>query len=315
MSKKALIVGHTGQDGYYLIQILENEGFKVYGVSSSSTYSNDNYIVPEGSINDSKYCDILIQEIQPDHLYFLAALHQSSIESNVDDLLFYKQTINTNSIAYLNFLHSINIYRKNCNVFYASSSHIFGGTTFSEQNELTPLCPISIYGVSKVLGMNFSDLYRTKGINCSVGILYNHESPRRASKFVSKKIVETAVKIKFGQADNLVLGDLGATIDWGYAPDYMKAAFLLLESNKSGNYIVSSGCLHTVKDFVSLVFSYLNLDYLEYVSVDKNIIQKKNTTVLKGDNTKLKQETNWSNSVTFEEMIRVLVDSELSNFK
>lgn len=311
MTKKALIIGHTGQDGYYLTQLLLNKQYQVYGLSSTETYYSDGHGFDFGSLLSIEYANKIIQTIQPDELYYLAAVHQSSIEQNFDDLPFYKSTLDVNSNAYLNVLNSIAKYSPKTKVFYAASSHIFGGTETILQNEGTPICPISIYGVSKVLGMNFTELYRQKGIDASVGILYNHESPKRHSKFVSKKIVETAVKIHLKEADELVLGDLSANIDWGYAPDYMLAAHLIVNSNSPGNYIISSGTLHTVKDFVEIVFNQLNLDWTKYVKENKSIILKRSVTILQGDNSKLKSITNWSPSVDLKGMIKILVDAEL----
>lgn len=311
MTKKALIVGHTGQDGFYLTQILESRNYQVYGLSSSATYVTDGSKFQQGNLLDTAYAESLIELIQPDELYYLAAVHQSSIEQNFDDLSFYKQTLDVNANAYLNTLNALIKFAPDCKVFYASSSHIFGGTSTQVQNEDTPVCPVSIYGVSKVLGMHFTELYRQKGLDASCGILYNHESPRRLSKFVSKKIVETAVKIYKKEADELVLGDLSASIDWGYAPDYMLAAHLIVNSGHPGNYVISSGHLYTVKDFVEAVFAYLNLNWQDYVRENKVIILKRSVTILKGDNSKLKSTTNWNNSVDLKGMIAILIEAEL----
>lgn len=312
MTKKALIVGHTGQDGFYLTQLLESKQYLVYGLSSNSIYATDGSAFEHGSLLDVSYAEAIIKQLQPDELYYLAAVHQSSVEQSTDDLPFFKQTLDVNANAYLHVLNSLLKQAPACKVFYAASSHIFGGTTTTVQNEDTPVCPVSIYGISKVLGMQLSDLYRQKGMEVSVGILYNHESPRRLSKFVSKKIVETAVKIYKKEASELVLGDLSATIDWGYAPDYMLAAHLMLNAGQPGNYIVSSGSLHTVQDFVEAVFQRLGLDWREYVKENKGIILKRSVTILKGDNTKLKTNCGWSASVDLKGMIDILVQAELN---
>lgn len=311
MTKKALIVGHTGQDGFYLTQLLESRNYQVYGLSSSAAYVSDGSEFQQGNLLDVSYAESLIELIQPDELYYLAAVHQSSVEQSFDDLSFYKQTLDVNANAYLNVLNALVKLAPACKVFYASSSHIFGGTSTQVQNEDTPVCPVSIYGVSKVLGMHFTELYRQKGLDASCGILYNHESPRRLSKFVSKKIVETAVKIYKKEADELVLGDLNASIDWGYAPDYMLAAHLIVNAGQPGNYVISSGHLYTVKDFVEAVFAYLNLNWQDYVRENKGIILKRSVTILKGDNSKLKSATNWSNSVDLKGMIAILIEAEL----
>ncbi len=311
VSPKALIIGHTGQDGSYLKAHLKAQSYEVYGVSSTQFDANGIIEAPNGRIEDSAYIESLIKNIQPDEVYFFAALHQSSIEQNHSDLAFYEATIQTNAMAWLYVLEACYQFQSNAKLFFASSSHVFGATTAPIQTELTPFAPVSIYGISKVLGMQFSDMYRAKGLQCYCGIFYNHESPLRASKFVSKKIVQTAVAIKQGKAHELVLGDLSAKIDWGYAPDYVRAAHMLLQSKQAGNYIISSGQLHTVNDFVELVFKALELNPNDFVKVNQQLIQKISTTVLLGDNSKLKAATQWQASIGFEEMVQLLVNAEL----
>lgn len=311
MKKKALIIGHSGQDGFYLTQTLEAQNYEVFGVSNSSRLNLDDLDIGEGLVTDFAFCEKLFNQTQPDELYYLAALHQSSIEQSYDNLNFYKNTIDVNANGLLNFLECIVKYKLDCRLFYASSSHIFGGTSSLIQNEETPYCPVSIYGVSKVLGMQYCDLYRQKGVFCSVGVFYNHESPRRTSKFVSKKIIETAVKISKGEVSELILGDLSAKIDWGFAPDFVKAVHGIMQLNQSGVFIISSGSLHTIEDFVSIAFDQLNLDWRDYVKVNSNIILKKSVTVLQGDNSKLKRVINWKASISFKQMVEVLLANEL----
>jgi GDPmannose 4,6-dehydratase len=311
LKKKALIIGHSGQDGFYLTQTLEAQNYDVFGVSNSSRLNLDDLDIGEGLVTDFAFCEKLFNQTQPDELYYLAALHQSSIEQSYDNLNFYKNTIDVNANGLLNFLECIVKYKLDCRLFYASSSHIFGGTSSLIQNEETPYCPVSIYGVSKVLGMQYCDLYRQKGVFCSVGVFYNHESPRRTSKFVSKKIIETAVKISKGEVSELILGDLSAKIDWGFAPDFVKAVHGIMQLNQSGVFIISSGSLHTIEDFVSIAFEQLNLDWRDYVKVNSNIILKKSVTVLQGDNSKLKRVINWKASISFKQMVEVLLANEL----
>jgi GDPmannose 4,6-dehydratase len=300
LKKRALIIGHSGQDGFYLTQTLEAQNYEVFGFSNSSRLNLDDLDVGEGLITDFAFCEKVFTAILPDEVYYLAALHQSSIEKSYDDLSFYKETIDVNANGLLNFLECIVKHKLDCKLFYASSSHIFGGTSTLLQNEETPYCPVSIYGVSKALGMQYCDLYRQKGVFCSVGVFYNHESPRRSSKFISK-----------GEASELVLGDLSAKIDWGFAPDYVKAAHAILQVSESGVFVISSGSLHTIEDFVGIAFDQLNLNWKDYVKVNSNIILKKSVTVLQGDNSKLKRVTNWEASLTFKQMVEVLVATEL----
>ncbi len=315
MKKKALIIGHTGQDGHYLIELLNNKGYEICGISRSEIYSNTDLKLNSGDILDNRYTDELISVFRPDELYYLAALHQSSVEQSIDDLSFYRATINVNAMGLLNFLSSIDKFHKKCKVFYASSSHIFGATRSETQDEFTAFCPVSIYGVSKVLGMQYCELYRQKGVFCACGIFYNHESPKRESKFVSKKIVEAAVAIYNGSNTKLELGDLDARTDWGYAPDYVNAAFLMLQEETDGNYIVSSGELHTVRDFVRVAFSELGLSWEDHVAVNQNIILKKSVTVLYGNNQKLKDNCKWIPTLNFKEMVSELVKAELGRVR
>ncbi|HEY1045601.1 MAG TPA: GDP-mannose 4,6-dehydratase [Bacteroidia bacterium] len=312
MKRTALIIGHTGQDGSYLSELLEQRSYQVYGISSHHLLIPEEGLkIKQGSITDPAYCDEIIQTLKPDEIYYLAAVHQSSIEKSHDDLPFNRLTIDVNANGLMNVLNSVLMHSKTSKVFFASSSHVFSGSESQSQSETTPYKPISIYGISKILGMNYAELYREKGVFCSCGIFYNHESPRRDSKFVTKKIVETAVSILNGEAEELVLGDLGAKIDWGYAPDYMLAAHLMLQLNEPEDFIVSSGKLHTVKDFVEITFNYLKLDWQNYVRENKGIILKRSVTVLQGDNSKLKSLCNWSPSVTFKEMVELIVMAEL----
>lgn len=311
MTRKALVIGHTGQDGTYLLKLLQDNGYESYGISSSSVYSSTGTEFNLGDLSDATYSSALLESLRPDLLFYLAAKHQSSIEVSYDDLPFFKETLKVNAENYMNLLNAVKMLGLQTKCFYASSSHVFAGTNSNIQDESTPLQPVSIYGVSKVLGMQLSDLYREKGVHCAVGIFYNHESPLRASKFVSKKIVETAVAIKLGKSNELVLGSLDAVIDWGYAPDYMQAALLILEKGKPENYVVSSGKLHTVRDFVAKVFEELSLDWNAYVRLNNSILLKKSTNVLLGNNEKLRNDTNWSPSVSFDEMISILVKAEL----
>lgn len=310
---KALIVGSEGQDGFYLRKYLENLNYDVLGITSNKVvpYNFDgNYT--NGSVTDSVFCDYIVSAFMPDEVYYFAAVHQASNETVVNELSFYNSTININAIGYLNLLQAGIKQSKQPKYFFASSSHVFAKSETSIQNENTKLEPNSIYGISKVLGMNFNELYRDKGMFCVSGIFYNHESPLRQEKFVSKKIISQAVDIYLKKRSNLVLGNLDAKIDWGYAPDYVEAAHKTLQQNESGNYIISSGQLNCIKDFVSIAFNELGLKWEDYVEVNQQIIQKLNTTTLQGDNTKLKNNCNWKPSINFEEMVKLLIHKEIS---
>ena len=196
MKKRALIIGHSGQDGFYLTKTLEAQNYEVFGVSNSSRLNLDDLDIGEGLITDYAFCEKLFNQIQPDELYYLAALHQSSIEQSYDDLSFYKNTIDVNANGLLNLLGCIVKYKLDCRLFYASSSHIFGGTSTLIQNEETPFCPVSIYGVSKVLGMQYCDLYRQKGVFCSVGIFITMNHLDALPNLYPKRLLKQQLKFQ-----------------------------------------------------------------------------------------------------------------------
>ncbi|MBW8050443.1 MAG: NAD-dependent epimerase/dehydratase family protein [Cytophagales bacterium] len=312
--KKAIIAGHTGQDGSYLYKYLHEKGCNIIGIASKSidTTHHQPGLSKHINIVERESVYKLIDNYQPDEIYYLAAVHQSSIDIQYDESELFKKSIEINLIALINFLEGIKKYSKSTRLFYAASSHIFGNPTESPQNELTPFRPNCIYGITKTAGVNTCHFYRTNyGIMASIGIFYNHESPIRSSKFVSKKIVETAVAIKNKTQHHLVIGDLNAKIDWGYALDYVKAMHKILQLNIADDFIISSGSIHTVGDFVRGVFGYLGLDWSEYVKEDPNLITKKPKKNLYGNNQKLKTMTGWDNTVSFNELIEIMVDAEL----
>jgi GDPmannose 4,6-dehydratase len=314
--KKALVVGHTGQDGFYITELLKNKGYAVTGVSSSSISSASPVAKAPVDIADFGQVSALIQKLEPDEVYYLAAVHQSSSDRAIEEGELFQKSISTNISAFVHFLESIRLHSRQTKIFYAASSHVFGNTNSRMQDENTALAPDCIYGITKAAGLNSARYYRSAHkLFASAGILYNHESPRRASKYVSKKIVETAVAIKRGEKSQLVLGNLDAMIDWGYAPDYMEAAWRILQSDRAEDFIISSGELHSVNDFVSAVFDYLGLDSEAYVTVNPELITKSRKKTLFGNNNKLITETGWSTSVNFLQLVKTLVDAELSQNK
>lgn len=311
--KKALIIGNTGQDGYYLTKLLKSKGYVVHGVGSK-TFSWTESVAPiDGSLLDSDFCQSVLKSLLPDEIYYLAAIHQASGENSESDLSFFKKTLDVNAYQYLTVIETCTRICPNVKVFFASSSHVFGNTKSLIQNEATLVQPISIYGVSKALGMNFSNMYREKGLFCSCGILYNHESPRRLEKFVSKKIVKSAVDIYLQKSKVLTLGNPNARIDWGYAPDYMEAAYRILQAKNPSNYVISSGATHTVAELAEIAFACLGLDWNQFAQVDQELIRKPQTTILQGDNSKLIAECGWEPSIDFKQMIEQMVQAELDS--
>jgi GDPmannose 4,6-dehydratase len=309
---KALIIGHTGQDGTYLWKLLSAKKYDLTGVSNSSALSSQTGNITAIDIRNYGEVERLIQSFQPDEIYYLAAVHQSSSDKQMEEGELFQKSIDINSKALVNFLEAIRLHSKQTKVFYAASSHIFGETTNPLQDETTPLNPNCVYGITKTMGIRACYFYRDNySVFASVGIFYNHESPLRASKYVSKKIVETAVAIKLGLKDKLILGNLDQRVDWGYAPDYVEAAYQILQLKAPGDFIISSGTTHSIKDFIEGVFTYLDLDWQKFVELNPHLITKKQKQNLAGNNKKLKNATGWENSVTFSGLIKILVDAEL----
>ena len=314
--KKALIIGHTGQDGTYLSRILSKKKYAVAGYSGKNAISFSGKKISTINILHPDKVEKLILKTKPEQVYFLAAVHQSSSDKHVDEGDLFRKSIELNFIALVNFLDAIRKHSIRTRIFYAASSHVFGNPGKKIQDEQTVLAPDSIYGTTKTAGIHACRYYRQRhGVFASVGIFYNHESPLRSSKFVSKKIVEAGVAIKLKKQSKLTLGDLNAKIDWGYAPDYMDAASRIMLLKKPGEFIVSSGEQHTVKEFVRGVFDYLGLDWKKYVTEQPGLITKKLQNNLFGDHSKLKSETKWKPAVSFQQLIRVMTDNELAKYE
>lgn len=312
--KKAVVVGHTGQDGTYLSALLREKNYEVTGISSKQVSVNKYGVKSVDVLQESQVQDLL-EKIQPDEIYFLAAVHQSSADVQVEDGALFQRSLDVNVKALVNFLECIRKFSPHSKLFYAASSHIFGNPTASPQDELTPFHPDCIYGITKTAGIRACHFYRENyTIFSSVGIFYNHESPLRESKYVSKKIVETAVAIKRGLKTELVLGNLESQIDWGYAPDYMRAVHSIMQLSKADDFVISSGTIHTIKYFVTEVFAYLKLDWTKFVKVNPLLITKKQKRNLFGNNKKICKSTGWSPSVDFKGLTKILVDEEFKKY-
>lgn len=309
--KKAIVVGYTGQDGYYLSELLREKKYGLIGLSSKQVSEND-LGIRQVDVMQAEQVESLLHKFQPDEIYFLAAVHQSSSDKPIEDGLLFQRSLDLNVKALVNFLEAMRKHSPKSKLFYAASSHVFGNVDRSPQDENTPFNPDCIYGITKVAGIGACRFYRENhNIFASVGMFYNHESPIRASKFVSKKIVEGAIAIKNKLKTELVLGNLESQIDWGYAPDYMRAVFAMMQLPKADEFIISSGEVHTIKDFVEGVFSYLGLDWTKFVKVNPGLITKKQKQNLFGNNQKIGKATGWSPSVDFKGLIKILVDEEL----
>ncbi|MCO6500298.1 MAG: GDP-mannose 4,6-dehydratase [Vicingus serpentipes] len=313
--KRAVIVGHTGQDGTLMNNLLQDFNYEVLGISSREVYDSSGRVnVDKIDITNYSQVEKVIRQYQPDEIYYFAAVHQSSSESRTEEDLFNK-SFDVNVKGLFNCLESIKVHANKARLFYASSSHIFGYPEYKPQQEDKGYHPTCIYGITKLTAMNLCEMYQQKhGVYASVGIYYNHESSLRASKFVSKKIVSTAVRIKNGADEILTLGDLSSTVDWGYAPDYMKATHLILQLGQPDTFIVSSGKRHTVQDFVEQVFKVLDLNWKDHVKEDASLIPNAQRKDLLGDNSKLTKMTGWVPETSFENMINILVNNELNEY-
>ncbi|MBT5559664.1 MAG: NAD-dependent epimerase/dehydratase family protein [Proteobacteria bacterium] len=310
--QRALIIGHSGQDGRYLSSLLAGEGFEVFGLSSRSQLGlqlGDEF----WNISDPDFIQQVINYCRPDQVYFLAAKQNSSQDDLGDEVRLFEASMEVNSLAIFNVLSAVNAYSSETKVFYAASSHIFGSPSSAIQNEETPFDPVCTYGITKLAGVQACRYFRDKyGVFVCVGIMYNHESPLKGDAFVSQRIVQSAVNIKLQKQSKLILGDLSAEVDWGYAGDYVKAMYGVMSLDEGDDYIISSGELHTVEDLVSVAFGYLDLEWRLYVAVDEGHLSKIRRRSLQGDNTKIRASIGWLPTVSFEEMVQYMVDSYLS---
>ncbi|MBA4385006.1 MAG: hypothetical protein C0410_09740 [Anaerolinea sp.] len=307
--KSAVVIGSSGQDGYYLARSLEQDEFIVTRVDQGIINPADFYKSNEPfDISRLDHADMLIKNLQPDEIYHLAAFHQSAQDDYIESLETLQKSIQVHEVTLFNILSSITKFSPKTRVFYAASSLIFGEPQSEIQTEETPINPVTLYGITKASGLYLCRKFRKEhGVFASCGILYNHESPRRQKSFLSKKIVigvENALKDKNSV---LELGNLSAFADWGYAPDYVEAMRLILHLEVPDDFIVSTGVKHSVKDFVVSAFQTAGLDWQTHVKESSGII-KRSTTPLIGDSNKLRKLTGWKPSVNFEQMVKILVE-------
>jgi len=313
--KKALITGINGQDGSYLAEFLLDKGYEVWGTLKRNSVSEnqtarlgDNYSKVKLEYADLTDLSSLIRVIslcQPDEIYNLAA--QSHVRISFDQPLY---TANTTGIGALNILEAVKLIKPDCKIYQASSSEMFGNSIDPDgfQRETTPMNPVSPYGCAKVFAYNISRNYRhSYNIFVSNRILFNHESPRRGTNFVTNKVVKEAVKIKLGLSNELKLGNLDATRDWGHAKDYVRAMWEILQLDKADDFVCATGISHSVKELVNYVFTRLGLHWTEYIKQDKKFLRPEELHNLKGDSSKLRIATGWRPEYTFESMLDEMI--------
>jgi GDPmannose 4,6-dehydratase len=313
--RRALITGINGQDGSYLAELLLERGYEVHGILKRNSVAENQTARLDNIFNDLKleYADMLdmaslirvLQIVKPDEIYNLAA--QSHVRISFDQPIYTTQVV---ALGVLNLLESIKLTDKSIKVYQASSSEMFGNSMDDDgfQRETTPMHPSSPYGCAKVYAYNICCNYRNAyDMYISNGILFNHESSRRGTNFVTNKVVKEAVKIKFGLSDKLMLGNLDATRDWGHAKDYVRAMVTILEQDEPNDYVCATGISHSVRDLCEYTFSQLDLDYNDYVGVDKKFWRPEELVDLKGDATKLKS-IGFKTEYTFEIMIDEMIN-------
>ena len=314
--KKALITGINGQDGSYLAEFLLKKGYEVHGtlkrnsISENQTARLDSIFTQinlyYADLTDLSSLISVIQKTQPDEIYNLAA--QSHVKISFEQPIY---TANVAGIGTLNLLEAIRLIKPDTKIYQASSSEMFGNNIDSDgfQRETTHMSPVSPYGCAKVFSYNICRNYRNSyKMFISNGILFNHESPRRGTNFVTNKVVKEAVKIKLGLSSQLKLGNLEATRDWGHAKDYVEAMWLILQQDQSDDFVCSTGISHSVKELCEYVFNKLDLNYLDYVVKSEKFLRPEELNNLKGDSSKLIKKTGWKPKYTFETMLDEMVE-------
>ncbi|HYG82839.1 MAG TPA: GDP-mannose 4,6-dehydratase [Pyrinomonadaceae bacterium] len=319
---RALITGITGQDGSYLAELLLEKGYEVFGLvrrASSIRRSRIDHLTQAGDasrrihllygdMNDGISLNRTVREVQPDEVYNLAGQSHVRVSFEMPE-----HTANIDALGTLRLLEALREVKPDAKYYQASSSELFGDAEVSPQNEQTPFRPRSPYAVSKLFGywmtVNYREAYGMFTVN---GILYNHESPRRGENFVTRKVTLGAARIKLGLERRLTLGNLDARRDWGYAKDYMEAAWLMLQQPRADDYVVATGESHSVRELLDEAFGYLDLDWHNYVETDAKYLRPAEVNSVVGDAAKARRVLGWRPRTSFRELVRMMVDADLA---
>lgn len=314
--KKALVLGASGQDGSFLCELLLDKGYSVHGVirrSSSYNTTRLDHIFSKlsltyGDMTDGSALNTLLSKVKPQEIYSLAA--QSHVRVSFD-VPYY--TCDTGFMGTLRLLEAVRAHCPEARVYNASSSEMFGKVQCVPQDENTKFWPRSPYGVAKagahMLCVNYREAY---GLHISSGILFNHESERRGENFVTRKITRAATRIKLGLQHELLLGNLYAKRDWGYAKEFVSAMWLMLQQEQPGDYIIATGENHTIEEFLEETFGYLGLDWHEYVGIDPKYYRAAEVETLLGDPSKAKRILGWEPKTKFKDLVHIMVDHDMS---
>ena len=320
---KALITGITGQDGSYLAEFLLKKGYEVHGIVRRVALEDpdhrlwrirhilDKLTLHAGSLESYASIFSAVEKVKPTECYHLAA--QSFVSYSFEDEF---STISINIAGTHFVLSAIKQKAPDCKFYFAASSEMFGDVKESPQNENTPFHPRSPYGISKVAGFDLTRNYREAyGIHASSGILFNHESPRRGFEFVTRKITSSVAKIKLGLEQKICLGNLEAKRDWGHAKEYVKTMWQMLQQDEPDDYIIATGETHTVKEFLEIAFKEVDLDPYDYLEIDSSLYRPAEVNLLKGDATKASKKIEWNYKLSFQDLVKEMVQNDLELYK
>ncbi|MGB7338150.1 MAG: GDP-mannose 4,6-dehydratase [Phototrophicaceae bacterium] len=319
MAKKALITGVTGQDGSYLAEFLLAKGYDVYGMirrTSTVRYERirhiqDDITLVQGDLGDQTSLNRAMAEIMPDEVYNLAA--QSFVPTSWNQPAF---TGDVTALGVTRMLEAVHAIKPDARFYQASSSEMFGKVQEKIQRETTPFYPRSPYGVAKVYGhwitVNYRESYDMFAVS---GILFNHESPRRGLEFVTRKVTYNAAKIKLGMANELRMGNLDAQRDWGFAGDYVQAMWLMLQQDAPDDFVISTGKTHSVQRLLEVAFACVDLNWQDYYQQDPRFMRPAEVDLLIGDPSKAEEKLGWKPTVTFEDMIQMMVEADIARLQ